>query len=474
MTDATSITELTSMTEEQRRVRGWVESFIKGTTTREDAKALLVTTRRLQSTPYLDEMVMCARHAASLCPDDLDVLIALEEAIHLSGDWRDRQEVREKIALIKKTRTKQLRILGAGWLSNIGHIGHLDIYVKLQKLGRLPAEPATIIGWNNPNHPAIANVSYFNYYREYFKTTITDHDTYNNLSPIIDSISTNLGLGGWELNDGYFDLATVCSWTCEEWYRRKLPPLLELTQEDAERGRNMLQKMGLPSDAWFVSLHCRDADWRVTRAGPNADIDSYRAGMEAITRRGGWVIRMGNPRMKPISPPMPQVIDYAHSPYRCDWMDVFLWAACRFFIATSSGPLVIPYTFGRPVIHPNRVPMAYAIPEHPLTLSNPKLWWSDREKRLITLDEMFTTPLGWLHSREFLGLGGVRQVDNTPDDIADMVEEMLDRLDGRFIETDEYQRLHAYFDNLRIKHKAKINFRLGYAFMRKYESILSP
>src|SRR5256885_8476241 len=58
--------------------------------------------------------------------------------------------------------------------------------------------------------------------------------------------------------------------------------------------------------------------------------------VQEITRRGGWVVRLGDPTMEPF-PPTPAVIDYAHSRLKSPATDVFLCGACRFFIGVASG-----------------------------------------------------------------------------------------------------------------------------------------
>ena len=56
-------------------------------------------------------------------------------------------------------------------------------------------------------------------------------------------------------------------------------------------------------------------------------------------------ISIGDPGMSKL-PNMPQVIDYAHSKAKNDWMDVFLCAQCCFFIGTSLGMIVLAMSFG--------------------------------------------------------------------------------------------------------------------------------
>ena len=91
----------------------------------------------------------------------------------------------------------------------------------------------------------------------------------------------------------------------------------------------MLHAAGVPKGAWFVALHVREGKWDRTKTGAfgvvNAEIGTYLSAITAITRRGGWVVRMGDPGMQPM-PPVPNVLDYCHSDIRADWMDIFIAA----------------------------------------------------------------------------------------------------------------------------------------------------
>src|SRR5262249_733686 len=128
-------------------------------------------------------------------------------------------------------------------------------------------------------------------------------------------------------------LPVVAATVQNQWEADGRPPLVELSAADTERGRHCLRTLGVPEDAWFVSLDVGEAGFHTfdfNDAFRNADIGSYLPALRSIAARGGWVIRLGNPGMEPL-PALPNAIDYAHSKERSDWMDVFLCARCRFF-----------------------------------------------------------------------------------------------------------------------------------------------
>jgi hypothetical protein len=130
----------------------------------------------------------------------------------------------------------------------------------------------------------------------------------------------------------------------DEWETQGRPPLLQLNQEQLDRGRDTLASVGISRSAWFVCLHVRELGfWNETSDPTNAPrialIDSYLPAIEHIVSRGGWVVRMGDPTMRPL-PHMTGVFDYARSTVKSDWMDVFLCASCR----AVSGVRLVRYT----------------------------------------------------------------------------------------------------------------------------------
>src|SRR5262249_62188077 len=103
-------------------------------------------------------------------------------------------------------------------------------------------------------------------------------------------------------------------------------------------------------------LHGRDTHGRGTTAGlqaiRNADTASYEPAIGEIIRRGGFVIRMGDPGTPPL-PPLANVIDYGGSTMRADWMDIFLLARSRFVLGSASGPIFVPPLYGVPCVLTN-------------------------------------------------------------------------------------------------------------------------
>src|SRR5262249_23698168 len=153
--------------------------------------------------------------------------------------------------------------------------------------------------------------------------------------------------------------------------------------------------------------------------------------VEEIGKRGGWVLRMGDPSMRAL-PSWPNAIDYAHSASRQDWMDVFLWAEGHFFIGTGSGPNVIPPNFGKPVAIANCGPLAaFSCGKHEILL--PKQYWHEKEARNLALADRMSPEYGFRESTRALAGMGIRVVDNTPEELRDLVVEMMDRLDGRHV-----------------------------------------
>ena len=362
-------------------------------------------------------------------------------------------------------REHQLDKLGIRFLNEstnaIGHMALLDGIVKISILGqRSTPLPIVLV------HPIPANKCYLDYWRRYLPDMITDSLAIKLLSPLakyLDDHDAVMEASGKQI----YEFHTTERVIQEQWEAEGRGPLLALSDSDHERGWKCLWTLGVPFDAWFVGLHVRDAGIGNPR---DSDINTYRLAMESIVARGGWVIRMGDPIMKPL-PLMPHVIDYAHSTIRSDWMDVFLWARCRFFIGTQSGPQLVPPSFGVSCVLANWSSPGFR-PWFRKDLCVFKLHWSEREARYLNFTEVISSALGRAESTEYLASLGIRLVDNTPEEINDVVVEMMDRLDGKLQYSKEDEELQERFDRLYVNNACKANARIGRDFLRKWAHLL--
>jgi putative glycosyltransferase (TIGR04372 family) len=254
-------------------------------------------------------------------------------------------------------------------------------------------------------------------------------------------------------------------------------PTLMLSEEDARRGRACLAELGLPGGAWFACLHVREAGYSPVddelHAYRNFDIQLFLPALSEIRARGGWIVRLGDPSMRRL-PPMDGLIDYAHSALRSDWMDVFLCAACRVFVGTSSGLCNVASVFGRPCCLAGLAPLSTVLPYGARDLGIPKLLYSLRENRHLSFAEAFASPASNFRYSELYQEAGLRVDENTPEEIAALIVEALDRLDGKATYTAEDEARQTRFKALmRPGHYSYgAPSSVGRDFLRKYERFL--
>lgn len=180
--------------------------------------------------------------------------------------------------------------------------------------------------------------------------------------------------------------------------------------------------------------------------------------------------------MKPLLD-LPNVIDYVHTDAVSDWMDVFLLGACRFFLGTDSGPVNVPAVFGRPSAVINAIPMGFG-----WFLSGDiyikKLYWSVSEARHLTFPEIQTTDLRDFWTTEVFEAANLSWVDNSPEEIRELVAEMLEHVNDGASYTDEDERLQAEWKRLLQSRWTPLSHgvqaRIGRDFLRRHRDLLEP
>jgi putative glycosyltransferase (TIGR04372 family) len=355
-----------------------------------------------------------------------------------------------------------LRFFTKAHFFGLGHLGVLDKYVKAEMLGMIPQCKNIILGAAEE----FPNPAYIRYLEKYF-SCITDPRAVSLLAALplqVDFSVVRAAQGELRTTTAF------CGDVQFQWEQEGRPPLLELNPEDRTRGYQVLHELGVPEGTWFAGLHVREGTDRM-RDVRNSDITTYRLAIEEIANRGGWVLRMGDHSMRPL-PPWPNTIDYAHSERREDWMDVFLWAEGRFFIASASGPQQIPTTFGKPVAITNYGPLAhfYCAKDDILL---PKHYWHEREARYLTLPERMSEGPGFLESIELLAALGIRVIDNSAEELRDLVIEIMDRLQARHSETEQERAAQAHFAEMAAARNL-YPARIARAFLSRCPELFQP
>lgn len=327
---------------------------------------------------------------------------------------------------------------------HIGETAHkLDLFVKARAMGLIEDFEAVVVAPEDKT----ANMALMQCYSKYV-TLVTDPDA-------ADAAMDEFAKRRYHLD--YLTMPNGLTLHREQaygvlqrmWSDQGRPPPLVTPDGIRERGWDLLRRLGAPKNAWFAALHVRepgfyeeDVAWDHNRYR-NGRIVDYLDAIRAITDRGGWVLRLGDPTMTPL-PEMDRVIDYALSEHRSDWMDVFGMSQCRFFVGTTSGPMNVARAFCVPVAATNY----FAAGTWPFSLGDVfihKLHRSKTDGRLLSLRKALEPPLLAAWNPMVYDACDVEVLDNSPEDIRDAVIEMMDMLDGTYTESQEVARLKKVY-----------------------------
>lgn len=356
-------------------------------------------------------------------PESFDISNALGGELYFRGrynemvsEYRRGSFIQDREAELKGLSDLGIRILNHSWSGPMGHIALLDQVVKARELGWLTDERRIVIA----NQHETANLTYLRYWEEYFPILFMDNLASEELRKALWPIYEHPQM--FRFHDGPIDYWKAFTSVDEEWNRQLRAPLLELSDSDRARSEPIIRAWGIPTGSWFVCFHIREGSHR-RRGTENSDPHTYLNAMKEIVHQGGFAIRMGNPAMTPL-PKIDGVIDYAHAEQRADWLDVALWAQCKFFVGTNSGPLCVPASFGVPTLSTN-VPHIGLVPSLRNSIFVPKLCAIDNGKEFLPVSQMLERPVAWTSAVQPVE-EGIRLIDNSQDELKLAVTEMLE------------------------------------------------
>lgn len=261
---------------------------------------------------------------------------------------------------------------------------------------------------------------------------------------------------------------------------RRFPQQINLNAAEEKLGRAELARMGVPEGAGFICFHVRDRSyWGTRKPGiddtsdfRNSDIENYYDAMRAAVARGYYVLRIGAGTAKPLPALGSQVIDYTNR-FRTEFMDVYLAARCSILLSTGSGIDSISYLCRRSLVMANYVNWGWTFDNVPQPyLSIIKQF--RQNGRVMTMSEVVAQGAqDFVTNQEYVA-AGIELEQNSPGEIANMLVEMIDRIEGKTIvtagDTALQERMRAYI--ARSVRFRDWQFEVSLSFLRKHQSLL--
>lgn len=233
---------------------------------------------------------------------------------------------------------------------------------------------------------------------------------------------------------------------------------LNFTENEISIGKERLKVMGVDEKDWYVCIFSRDhAYYKAVSPETdisysdhrNANINTYELAIKHIVNLGGFVLRMGSHIENKLLFHHENVIEYA-SEYRDDFMDVYISAHCKFYIGNASGATDLAVIFDRPLVGVNWMPIGYC-PFGKNSVFIPKNIVKYGSKQGVVFSMRLAAFLGeqvgaTMCPEKILKIHTWELLDNTAEEILDVVIEMMEILNGKRGNDYEYESLlQKYF-----------------------------
>jgi len=224
-------------------------------------------------------------------------------------------------------------------------------------------------------------------------------------------------------------------------------PLVKFNKHEIENGSNLIGRYKP-----LVCLNVRDAAYNsfvneefgfpsANWTNRNSNIETYREAAEFLAANGYTVFRMGAKVESSLASQNPKIIDYAKNGMRTEFLDFYLAHECHFSISTCSGWDEIPTMFQRPLLLVNHYDFLMTMSKNCVVY--PKLLVNKFNGRLLSLSETIDLHLSGKTNQKKHSLEkfGIEVRDMTSDRLVDAVAEMVQRVNGIFVETPEQKEM---------------------------------
>ena len=366
------------------------------------------------------------------------------------------------------------------YCGSLGNHGPIDTLISANHLN-LRNQKKLIAILDKKNGLPLRNESFFEYFKPHINV-IDDEDLVIDLKNLSNVLELPLGYC-IPLKDSCPSGEVARNIVQTKLMNIKSKPLFNLTDTDRTIGTNILKDMGLPKNAWYVTLHVRGKGYRGENVNNSVDnfrspdINLYIDAIKYITKLGGWVFRMGDSTMQNI-PEIPNCIDYANSNYKSKFMDVFLGATSRFSIVTPSGYMVIARLFDTPLLFSNCTVFEeyYGLQKNDIYL--PALLKRNNSNEILNFEKFTSFPIGALINDVHYSSHNLSVIHNTSDELLNATKEMIELTESNNVQINLSEKQTNFKDlaykNSFLYHKSGLapNSRISKYFIEKRNNLI--
>lgn len=264
----------------------------------------------------------------------------------------------------------------------------------------------------------------------------------------------------------------------------------KLTEEEEKEGKHKKELMGLYNNTSYVCISNRDSLYlEVVEPEYDCSYHNYRdsdinlcsLAAEYLAGQGIMTVRMGRHVQREVS--FGNCIDYA-SKYYDELMDIVLHRDCKFYVGDGNGLYLLPMALNRLVALKNMTTVFAAgygaMPQSEKNIMIFKKYYSKAENRFLSIREMIQVDIQANYDSHNYAKMQIEVVENSEEEILDLVVEMNARLDGQWIETPEDIELQKKYQDIfwewvkeaNLKKNAVWRGRVGAMFLRKNRFLL--
>lgn len=258
---------------------------------------------------------------------------------------------------------------------------------------------------------------------------------------------------------------------------------LTFTESEQREGQKALRLMGVPEGAPYVCIHNRDSmyldskglgvDWSYHDFRDNS-IHTFYLAVEELLKAGYYVVRMGQTVKEPMRMTHPKLIDYALSGMRSDFLDIYIGARCKCFVLSQCGMSAVPEVMRGPIVFVHAVPLGISQSFTPNCISIYKKYRSLKDGSIASFKEVMGSGLGNVLSGLEIRKAGYEVIENTPEEVREVVLEMEQRLRGQWLAEPGDEELQRRFWELyrgNPMHNVMVS-RAGAAYLRANRKML--